>query len=153
MREANVVEIINLFKIYSFGHTAMSFFSQIMAVSIVLDDGYNHPSCEELTNDCNYFVAIYNFRVLMEVNRQAFFALQVLVCVELLFSLFAEVTNGSAESRPLHKLGNPRTVPAAYASDFSVVMPGQQHPTCIAQPAPLPCPRERINWPAHEQIT
>ncbi|KAL9351122.1 hypothetical protein Peur_058377 [Populus x canadensis] len=69
------------------------------------------------------------------------------------FSSPQEVTNGSAESRPLHKLRNPQTVPAAYASDFSVVMPGQQHPTCIAQPAPLPCPRERINWPAHEQIT
>lgn len=116
------------------------------------------------------------------------------------FSSPQEVTNGSAESGPQHKLGNPQTVsalrlhfklyifwffdqkekqsqgifcvraslmvlrmddnkflawwqvPAAYASDFSVVMPGQKHPTCIAQPAPLPCPRERVNWPSHEQI-
>ncbi|KAB5574465.1 hypothetical protein DKX38_001659 [Salix brachista] len=88
------------------------------------------------------------------------------------FSTPQEVTNGSSESRPLQKLGNPQTVslleafklcislfyqnesqvPAAYASDFSVVMPGQQLPTYIAQPAPLPCPRENIYWPNHENI-
>ncbi|KAG6778346.1 hypothetical protein POTOM_018205 [Populus tomentosa] len=67
------------------------------------------------------------------------------------FSTPQEVTDGSSESRPLHKLGNPQTVPAAYASDFAVMMPGQQLPTYIAQPAPLPCPREKIYWPNHEQ--
>lgn len=40
-------------------------------------------------------------------------------------------------------------VSTAYASDFSVVMPGQQYPTYIAQPAPLPCQREGIYWPPH----
>ncbi|KAL3597901.1 hypothetical protein D5086_009538 [Populus alba] len=67
------------------------------------------------------------------------------------FSTPQEVTDGSSESRPLHKLGNPQTVPAAYASDFAVMMPGHQLPTYIAQPAPLPCPRENIYWPNHEQ--
>lgn len=50
---------------------------------------FNLYLCSLLFIDCNYFVAIYNFCVLMEVNRQAFFALQVLACVELLLSLFA----------------------------------------------------------------
>ncbi|CAL9114394.1 unnamed protein product [Musa textilis] len=37
-----------------------------------------------------------------------------------------------------------------YTADFSVLMPGQQYPTFIAQPAPLPCPREGIQWPSHD---
>lgn len=41
-------------------------------------------------------------------------------------------------------------VSTSYASDFSVVMPGQQYPTYIAQPAPLPCSREAIYWPPHD---
>ncbi|EPS57639.1 hypothetical protein M569_17178, partial [Genlisea aurea] len=36
-----------------------------------------------------------------------------------------------------------------YASDFSVLMPGQRQPTFIAQPAPLPCSREGADWPPH----
>ncbi|CAL9102168.1 unnamed protein product [Musa acuminata var. zebrina] len=35
--------------------------------------------------------------------------------------------------------------------EFSVLMPGQHYPTYIAQPAPLPCPREGIiSWPSHD---
>ncbi|WVY94315.1 uncharacterized protein LOC124844136 [Vigna umbellata] len=51
---------------------------------------------------------------------------------------------------PTPKQGNPQSVPACYGSDFSVVMPGQQYPTYIAQPAPLPCQREGAYWPSHE---
>ncbi|MCL7023438.1 hypothetical protein MKW94_021956 [Papaver nudicaule] len=50
----------------------------------------------------------------------------------------------------IHKLGNSQTVqPTSYSSDFSVLMPGEHCPTFIAQPAPLPCPREEIYWPSH----
>ncbi|KAJ8755664.1 hypothetical protein K2173_022259 [Erythroxylum novogranatense] len=67
------------------------------------------------------------------------------------FSSPQQVSNGPAtESGLLNKLGNPQTVATTYASDFSVVMPGQHQPTYIAQPAPLPCPREGIYWPARE---
>ncbi|KAH7670722.1 Cytochrome c oxidase subunit IV family protein [Dioscorea alata] len=31
--------------------------------------------------------------------------------------------------------------------DFSVLMPGQNYPTYLAQPAPLPCQREGMHWP------
>ena len=50
------------------------------------------------------------------------------------------------------KQGNAQSVPASnYASDFSVLMPGQQYPTYIAQPAPLlPSQREGVYWPSHE---
>lgn len=42
-------------------------------------------------------------------------------------------------------------VSTSYAPDFSVLMPGQQYPTYLAQPAPLPsCSREGICWPSHE---
>ncbi|GAV63265.1 hypothetical protein CFOL_v3_06785 [Cephalotus follicularis] len=67
------------------------------------------------------------------------------------FSSPHEATNGTNESGPTGKLGNPQTVPMSYASDFSVLMPGQQYPTYIAQPAPLPCPREGIYFPSHDQ--
>ncbi|KAL9448480.1 hypothetical protein AB3S75_015879 [Citrus x aurantiifolia] len=55
--------------------------------------------------------------------------------------------NGSSESGAKKKLGNEQRVSRTYSSDFSVLMPGQQYPTYIAQPAPLP--REGINRPFH----
>ncbi|PON48765.1 multidrug resistance protein [Parasponia andersonii] len=67
------------------------------------------------------------------------------------FSSPDDVTNGSLESGTFQKLGNPQTVSTSYASDFSVVMPGQQYPTYIAQPAPLPCQREGTYWPHHNE--
>ncbi|KAL5566419.1 hypothetical protein UlMin_030533 [Ulmus minor] len=68
------------------------------------------------------------------------------------FSSPEDMNNESLESGNFQKLGNPRTVSASYASDFSVLMPGQKYPTYIAQPAPLPlpCPREGVYWPPHE---
>ncbi|XP_062083789.1 uncharacterized protein LOC133790245 [Humulus lupulus] len=65
------------------------------------------------------------------------------------FSSPEDITNSSLESGTFQKLGNPQNVSTSYASDFSVVMPGQQYPTFIAQPAPLPCSREGIYWPPH----
>ncbi|OIV91517.1 hypothetical protein TanjilG_08929 [Lupinus angustifolius] len=56
----------------------------------------------------------------------------------------------SQQSVPTRKHGNTHTVESSYASDFSVLMPGQHYPTYIAQPAPLPCPREGTYWPSHE---
>lgn len=50
----------------------------------------------------------------------------------------------------LEKLGNQQTGTTSCTSDFSVMMPGQHYPTFIAQPAPLPCPREGIYWPNHD---
>ncbi|CAL9174050.1 unnamed protein product [Musa hybrid cultivar] len=50
----------------------------------------------------------------------------------------------------LQKFQHPVAVGTQYTADFSVLMPGQQYPTFIAQPAPLPCPREGIQWPPHD---
>ncbi|CAH9111811.1 unnamed protein product [Cuscuta epithymum] len=50
----------------------------------------------------------------------------------------------------MHKLGrSPQTIPRFSSPDFTVLMPGQQYPTFIAQPAPLPCQREGVCWPSH----
>lgn len=55
-------------------------------------------------------------------------------------------------SLPTTKQGNAQSVlSSSYACDLSVLMPGQQYPTYIAQPAPLPCPREEAYWPSHQQ--
>ncbi|KAJ1291473.1 hypothetical protein BS78_02G317600 [Paspalum vaginatum] len=37
-----------------------------------------------------------------------------------------------------------------YPKGVSVLMPGQDMPTFIAHPAPVPCPPERIRWPSHQ---
>uniref|UniRef100_A0A0A9GP47 Uncharacterized protein n=1 Tax=Arundo donax TaxID=35708 RepID=A0A0A9GP47_ARUDO len=37
-----------------------------------------------------------------------------------------------------------------YVKGVSVLMPGQDVPTFIAHPAPVPCPPERIRWPSHQ---
>ncbi|KAG8646059.1 uncharacterized protein LOC110624585 [Manihot esculenta] len=67
------------------------------------------------------------------------------------FSSPQGLINRSLQSGPVDKLGNPQTVATtSYAVDFSVLMPGQHCPTYIAQPAPLPCTREGIYWPSHE---
>ncbi|KAL8107916.1 uncharacterized protein LOC141675285 [Apium graveolens] len=38
------------------------------------------------------------------------------------------------------------------ATEVSVLMPGEAIPTFIAQPAPVPCPLERVSWPPHNHI-
>ncbi|CAJ2649241.1 unnamed protein product [Trifolium pratense] len=55
-------------------------------------------------------------------------------------------------SLPTTKQGNAQSVQSpSYACDLSVLMPGQQYPTYLAQPAPLPCRREEAHWPSHQQ--
>ncbi|KAK1310263.1 hypothetical protein QJS10_CPA08g01238 [Acorus calamus] len=55
-----------------------------------------------------------------------------------------------AQLRASGKFWSPHNATTSHPSDFSVLMPGQQYPTYIAQPAPLPCPREGAYWPSHE---
>lgn len=43
-----------------------------------------------------------------------------------------------------------KQVSTSYASDILVLMPAQHCPAYIAQPAPLPCPREGFYRPYHE---
>ncbi|RWW22649.1 hypothetical protein GW17_00013150 [Ensete ventricosum] len=58
-------------------------------------------------------------------------------------------TESSEMSQPHAQVHLQKQVGTQYTADFSVLMPGQQYPTFIAQPAPLPCPREGIQWPSH----
>ncbi|KAK9714731.1 hypothetical protein RND81_06G115500 [Saponaria officinalis] len=45
------------------------------------------------------------------------------------------------------KLGFPSPQMTVYSQGLSVLMPGEETPTFIAQPVPLPCPPDRIQWP------
>ncbi|KAL6992624.1 hypothetical protein U1Q18_010736, partial [Sarracenia purpurea var. burkii] len=36
------------------------------------------------------------------------------------------------------------------AREVSVLMPGENIPTFIAHPAPVPCHPEHISWPTHQ---
>ncbi|CAN8294554.1 unnamed protein product [Cochlearia groenlandica] len=53
-------------------------------------------------------------------------------------------------STHFHKLANQASlVPVNTTVDVSVMMPGENLPSHIALPAPLPCRREGIRWPLH----
>ncbi|KAL7102916.1 hypothetical protein ACP275_08G147800 [Erythranthe tilingii] len=48
------------------------------------------------------------------------------------------------------KLHYPSPKISANAREVSVVMPGDNVPTFIAHPAPVPCPPERMTWHSHQ---
>ncbi|XP_042403620.1 uncharacterized protein LOC121993019 [Zingiber officinale] len=58
-----------------------------------------------------------------------------------------EVGQPHGHTIAIEKLQNSHT---ALAVDFPVLMPGQAFPTFIAQPSPLPCQREGMQWPSHD---
>eukprot|EP00268_Persea_americana_P000903 TRINITY_DN10280_c0_g1_i2.p1 TRINITY_DN10280_c0_g1~~TRINITY_DN10280_c0_g1_i2.p1 ORF type:complete len:153 (-),score=21.33 TRINITY_DN10280_c0_g1_i2:346-804(-) len=111
-----------------------------------------------------------NFGTSLNAISCGFVATAILVSLFLIMALFehllkprssypsvqdvAERTLESGHMRSrihlLEKLGNRQTAMTSCASDISVLMPGEHYPTFIAQPAPLPCPRERIYWPSHD---
>ncbi|XP_047980168.1 uncharacterized protein LOC125221893 [Salvia hispanica] len=85
-----------------------------------------------------------------------FVATAILISMFLIMAIFEHLFRPSShhdsstqtESTQLHKLEPPHhPVQTSYASDFSVVMPGQEYPSFIAQPAPLP--REGVIWLSH----
>lgn len=51
------------------------------------------------------------------------------------------------------KSSHPSPKMSLYASWVSVMMPGEEIPTFIAHPAPVPCCPERISWPSHQHNT
>ncbi|QCD76400.1 uncharacterized protein LOC114187196 [Vigna unguiculata] len=85
-----------------------------------------------------------------------FVATAILISMFLIMAIFEHLFKPTPQSMmPRYqdhpKQPNAQPVPPCYAnSDFSVVMPGHQYPTYIAQPAPLPCQREGAYWPSHE---
>ncbi|XP_062175819.1 uncharacterized protein LOC133880878 [Alnus glutinosa] len=103
-----------------------------------------------------------NFGTSMNAISFGFVATAILISMFLIMAIFEHLfrpgppfsspenmANGSPESRAIEKLGR-QAVTTPYAPDFSVLMPGQNCPTYIAQPAPLPCTREGVYWPPHE---
>ncbi|KAI3788882.1 hypothetical protein L2E82_01663 [Cichorium intybus] len=107
-----------------------------------------------------------NFGTSMNAISFGFVATAVLISMFLIMAIFEHLFRPNAsfplpqhgtghspeDSRPMQKLASPQSrVQAAYASDFSVLMPGQQYPTYIAHSAPLPCSREGARWPSHQQ--
>ncbi|XP_015068227.1 uncharacterized protein LOC107012813 [Solanum pennellii] len=49
------------------------------------------------------------------------------------------------------KLGHQTSKVSTKAREVSVLMPGEDVPTFLANPAPVPCPPERDPWPLHQQ--
>ncbi|KAL6514402.1 hypothetical protein OROHE_019010 [Orobanche hederae] len=92
----------------------------------------------------------------MNAVSYGFVATAILIAMFLVMAIFEHLFGPKDEpsrigSRQMHKLETPDIVQTSHASsDFSVVMPGQQYPTFIAKPAPMPCQREGINLPPHQ---
>ncbi|KAI3456286.1 hypothetical protein Pfo_012949 [Paulownia fortunei] len=51
------------------------------------------------------------------------------------------------------KLCYPSPKISVNAREVSVLMPGNNVPTFIAHPAPVPCPPERMPWPSHQHLS
>ncbi|CAI9764539.1 unnamed protein product [Fraxinus pennsylvanica] len=77
----------------------------------------------------------------------------IMVIVEHLFrptNASEDDARSQSDSTQMQKLGDQETVQTSDASNFTIlIMPGQQCPTFIVQPAPLPCQREAVSWPSH----
>ncbi|KAI3770406.1 hypothetical protein L6452_01538 [Arctium lappa] len=91
-----------------------------------------------------------------------FVATAVLIFMFVIMAIFEHLFRPNASFRltqhmshrlnDMHKLVDPQSpVQSKYESDLSVLMPGQQYPTYIAHPTPLPCSREGVYWPSHHQ--
>ncbi|PIN07566.1 hypothetical protein CDL12_19864 [Handroanthus impetiginosus] len=103
-----------------------------------------------------------NFDTSMNAISFGFVATAILISMFIIMAIFEHLfrptvsdhnDSSRIESARIQKLGSPELVQRSYTSDFSVViLAGQQHPTYIAQPAPLPCEREGVYWPPHQHI-
>ncbi|XP_073118830.1 uncharacterized protein [Henckelia pumila] len=119
---------------------------------------YSRPSPSPSQTDANREGSQKNFGTSMSAISFGFVATAILVSMFLIMAIFEHLFKPTAthdesrgiESREMQKLGHSETAQTSYASDFSVVMPGQQYPTYIAQAAPLPSRREGVHWPSHE---
>lgn len=95
-----------------------------------------------------------------------FVATAILICMFLVMAIFEKFLRatspvGGRQSRPdiesqnhtngfNTKLRHPSPKILVNAREVSVVMPGDNIPTFIAQPAPVPCPPERMPSPSHQ---
>ncbi|KAK4790012.1 hypothetical protein SAY86_017316 [Trapa natans] len=91
----------------------------------------------------------------MDAISFGFLATAILVSLFLIMAIFEHLfrasptfTSPEAMSQG-QKLGSSQKASTLYGTDISVMMPGQDYPTFMAQPAPLPCLREGIHFPSH----
>ncbi|XP_074574857.1 uncharacterized protein LOC141831400 [Curcuma longa] len=109
-----------------------------------------------------------NYGSSMDSLSFGFLATAILISMFLIMAIFEHLfrSRASRASSPLDdavrvrqeadqtqakKNKNSHCEASSIAVDFSVLMPGQLYPTYLAQPAPLPCPREGVPWPSHHQ--
>lgn len=104
-----------------------------------------------------------NFGTSMDAISFGFVATAILISMFLIMAIFEHLfkpsppfssprgsRHSSLELGPIQKRASSQTVDTQYSSDYTVLMPGQQYPTFIAKPTPLPCPKEGVYWPSHE---
>ncbi|CAL0334395.1 unnamed protein product [Lupinus luteus] len=107
-----------------------------------------------------------NFNSSVNAISFGFVATAILISMFLLMAIFERFIRPSSPTthrrsrRATHsqvaldgKLTHPSPKMSLYATWVSVMMPGDELPTFIAHPAPVPCCPERISWPSHQPNT
>ncbi|KAL9236757.1 hypothetical protein vseg_011391 [Gypsophila vaccaria] len=90
-----------------------------------------------------------------------FVATAILISMFIIMAIFEKFLRFNTPENGVHrdleaqlgfhpKLGFPSPKMTVYSQGLSVLMPGEATPTFIAQPLPLPCPPDRIQWPPFE---
>ncbi|XP_045818715.1 uncharacterized protein LOC123911351 isoform X1 [Trifolium pratense] len=95
-----------------------------------------------------------------------FVATAILISMFLLMAIFERFLAPSSQAlfpnrrrnrrdveSPITKPGHSSPKKSVFTSWVSVLMPGEEIPTFIAHPAPVPCCPERISWPSHQHTT
>ncbi|KAE8673346.1 hypothetical protein F3Y22_tig00111792pilonHSYRG00022 [Hibiscus syriacus] len=91
-----------------------------------------------------------------------FVATAILISMFLVMAIFERFLRPNSSSSPNHgdlesqlgfngKLSHPSPKITVYTSGFSVLMPGDEVPTFIVHPAPVPSPPERPSLPQQQQ--
>ncbi|KAE8687786.1 putative indole-3-acetic acid-amido synthetase GH3.5-like isoform X1 [Hibiscus syriacus] len=86
-----------------------------------------------------------------------FVATAVLISMFLFMAIFERFLRPPSSPNDLEsqtmfnaKLNYPSPKMTVYASEISVLMPGEEAPTFIAHPAPVPCPPDHTLKPLHQ---
>ncbi|GLJ16232.1 hypothetical protein SUGI_0272350 [Cryptomeria japonica] len=126
---------------------------------------WNFPPPEEVPQDVDREAHWKHFDASVNAVSFGFVATAILISMFLVMAIFerflrprpsfSSVQNTGdralvrAQMQLLDKLDHSSAM-SSYTIGVSVVMPGQEMPTFIAHPVPLPCPREEVAWPCHE---
>ncbi|KAH9330545.1 hypothetical protein KI387_002653 [Taxus chinensis] len=128
-------------------------------------NAWNFSSPDEVPHGVDREVHWKHFDTSVNAVSFGFVATAILISMFLVMAIFERFLRPRPSFSSVHNTGDRTLVRAqmqlldkldrsssvsSYTIGVSVVMPGQEIPTFIAHPVPLPCTREGVAWPCHE---